>query len=638
MSSSDTETPGEGEDLGRVEKLEKLLRALQNVKRENVKLRDNFFSLQEIHRDLRGGYVELQEENNSLRTDLVSREAELSTTVEELAQELDQSYRQFEEAKAHILTQTEAKSLEERLRTEIEGPYLEKIDELDNIIHEKIEEYSELWKVQELLKEEHANSQRQLRSECEVHESRYEALLEEVEETKKITDLYSQDPNELKKASNEFEVRALSLEQQNKALLDKIKAEREGRLRAEVEAQEEMKSFNEARTKWREGEAEMRSKTDKLVRQCDHLQGELKKSKESEADLNKALLQAQKDLSAQKSDLEAFGVKRDSERALSEGRMVKMRSDFERERTALEASVGSQDKRIALLTTQHMKEIKDFQEDHATYVAKLEAANSKLKLSGIENAAKDRAEILETQKRAAKIQVELDLNVEKVVKLERANAQMKADNSDMKEEIEKKEAAARKMQADLARTKEEASSMVRDLEKHADKSLRSSSDLDRAEREKKKLQHDFEELEDRLRTTRRSYEDQIRASQAEAEDLRRTFALERSTSTRKHEEAQQSAIKTYLSANAKLKRKLGKSEENATRLEREYTLLLIKMAELEAERKELRMQLNFGLSDLSAGNLGLSSNIRTLASDIMRDPDESTNEDDVALALAAVGA
>ena len=55
--------------------------------------------------------------------------------------------------------------------------------------------------------------------------------------------------------------------------------------------------------------------------------------------------------------------------------------------------------------------------------------------------------------------------------MERANAQMKAENSDMKEEIEKKEAAARKMQADLARTKEEASSMVHDLEKEADKSL-----------------------------------------------------------------------------------------------------------------------------------------------------------------------
>ena len=38
------------------------------------------------------------------------------------------------------MTQTEAKALEERLRSEIEGPYLAKIDELDNAVHEKIED------------------------------------------------------------------------------------------------------------------------------------------------------------------------------------------------------------------------------------------------------------------------------------------------------------------------------------------------------------------------------------------------------------------------------------------------------------------------------------------------------------------
>ena len=59
---------------------------------------------------------------------------------------------------------------------------------------------------------------------------------------------------------------------------------------------------------------------------------------------------------------------------------------------------------------------------------------------------------------------------------------------------------------------------------------------------------------------------------------------------------------------------------------------------MEAERKELRMQLNFGLSDLSAGTFGLSSNIRTLASDILTPSDDGGNDDEVALALAAVGA
>ena len=50
---------------------------------------------------------------------------------------------------------------------------------------------------------------------------------------------------------------------------------------------------------------------------------------------------------------------------------------------------------------------------------------------------------------------------------------------------------------------------------------------------------------------------------------------ERAAGAKRQEETTQAAIRTYVGANAKLKRKLGKSEENASRLEREYTLLLI---------------------------------------------------------------
>ena len=49
------------------------------------------------------------------------------------------------------------------------------------------------------------------------------------------------------------------------------------------------------------------------------------------------------------------------------------------------------------------------------------------------------------------------------------------------------------------------------------------------------------------------------------------------------------------------------------------------------------MQLNFGLSDLGTGSLGLASNLRTMAAGVVREAEDS-NEDDVALALAAVGA
>ena len=56
-SSSDvTDAVAMEEDLGRVEKLEKLLRALQDIKRENVRLRDNFSELQGVHRELRESF------------------------------------------------------------------------------------------------------------------------------------------------------------------------------------------------------------------------------------------------------------------------------------------------------------------------------------------------------------------------------------------------------------------------------------------------------------------------------------------------------------------------------------------------------------------------------------------------------
>ncbi|QDZ19298.1 hypothetical protein HOP50_02g18130 [Chloropicon primus] len=640
MSSTSEEWVGGGgeEDLGRVEKLEKLLRALQDIKRENVRLRSNFVDLQAVHKELRANNEELQEENNVLRSDLVSREAEVSATVEELAQELEQSYKNFEEAKSHILTQTEAKALEERLRTEIEGPFLAKIDQLDGLVHEKIEDCTELWKVQEVLKEELANTTRRLQNDLEVQESRYSALLEEVEETKKLTELFGQDPNEVTRAKNELEVQCLSLEQQQKSLLDEVKQEREARLRADAEVQKEVKALNEARAEWWESESRLKSKNDTLHRQCEHLQEEMRKTKERDAELHKELLQAQKDLSKQKSELEAFSVQREAERTLDESNVLKLKSNLERDKRTLENSMASQEKRLALLTTQHMKEIKDLQDEHKEYVGKLEAANARLKLSGIENDAKDRASMMETQKRLSQLQMELDSGVEKIVTLERTNALLKEENSVLKDKVDSAEETARKLQTEVIRCKKENSAILQDLEKQTDKCLRSSSEAERLEREKKKLEHEFDQVEDRLRSCRRSYEDQIKVKEAELEDSRRNFALERATTTKRHEEAQQSAIKTYLNANANLKRKLGKAEENSSRLEREYTLLLIKVAELEAERKELRMQLNFGLSDLSAGTLGLSSNIRTLASDIMRETDDSAADDDVALALAAVGA
>ena len=287
-----------------------------------------------------------------------------------------------------------------------------------------------------------------------------------------------------------------------------------------------------------------------------------------------------------------------------------------------------------------MKEVKDLQDEHRDYVARLEAANSKLQVSAVETGAKDRAAISEARKRLSQIQIELDASLDKVAALEREGAKTKEESGRLREEASSAGEAAMKLESEVARRKEENASLLRELEKVTDRSLRATSDAERLEREKKKAQHDFEQVEDKLRAVRRSCEDQLKSREAELEDLRRSSALERATTTRRHEEAQQSAIKTYLAANAKLKRRLGKAEENSARLEREYTLLLIKVAELEAERKELRMQLNFGLSDLDQGALGLGSNLRTLASSIMRDAEaeESTNEDDVALALAAVGA
>ena len=69
-SSSDvTDAVAMEEDLGRVEKLEKLLRALQDIKRENVRLRDNFSELQGVHRELRESNAELEEENTAIRSD-----------------------------------------------------------------------------------------------------------------------------------------------------------------------------------------------------------------------------------------------------------------------------------------------------------------------------------------------------------------------------------------------------------------------------------------------------------------------------------------------------------------------------------------------------------------------------------------
>ena len=637
MSLSGEDSVSE-EEHGRIEKLEKLLRALQDIKSENARLRGNFYNLQEIHSELRSGYVELQEENNTLRSDFLSREVQLSSTVEELAQELDQSYKQFEEAKSHILTQTEAKHLEERLRNEIEGPFLAKIDELDNVIHEKIEDYSELWKVQEILKGDLESTRRRLQNELEVQESKHLALLEELEETKKITLLYSQDPNEVKKRSTELEVRIVEVEQQNKGLLDEIKAERNARLKAEVDAQKEVASFNSDRVSWKEKEADLRRKNDSMQRACTHYESEVEKSKKSEEDLNKALLQCQKELSDQKTALESYLVQRDAEKTLHESEVVKLKSDFSKERQQLENSIASSEKRISFLTSEHMKEVKNLHEEHKLYIGKLESTNSKLKQAMVENGAKDRATIVETQKKLSKVQIELDTNLEKVVKLDRTNTEVTEENSKLKEHIESKDGSNRKLHADLASCKDELLRTSHELEKQTDKCLRASADVDRLEREKRKLQQDYQQLEDRLRDSRRSYEEQIKSRDSELDESRRKFALERATTSKRQEEAQQSAVKSYLSANSQLKRKLTKCEEKSMRLEREYTLLLIKVAEIEAERKELRMQLNFGLSDLSAGTFGLSSNIRTLASDILTPSDDGGNDDEVALALAAVGA
>jgi len=235
--------------------------------------------------------------------------------------------------------------------------------------------------------------------------------------------------------------------------------------------------------------------------------------------------------------------------------------------------------------------------------------------------------------------MELDAHADRALKLERTNAQLSQDSESVRAELETSRAAGRRTQADLASAKEESLRTARELEKQSDQCLRLSADAERLEREKRKLQHDLDQVEDRLRDSRRHFQDQLKARESELDESRRSFATERATTTKRHEEAQQAAIKTYSSANAQLTRKLKKAEDNSSRLEREYTLLLIKVAELEAERKELRMQLNFGLSDLSAGSLGLASNLRTLASDIVRgDADDAGADDEVALALAAVGA
>lgn len=637
-SSSDvTDAVAMEEDLGRVEKLEKLLRALQDIKRENVRLRDNFSELQGVHRELRESNAELEEENTALRTDLASREVDLSATVEELAQELEQSYRQFEEAKSHILTQTEAKALEERLRSEIEGPYLAKIDELDNAVHEKIEDCSELWKVQEVLKEELSSTTRRLRNEIQVHESRYSALLEEVEETKKVAELYLNDPNEVAKAKSELEVRCLNLEQQNKSLLDEVTGEREARFRAEAEAQKEVRALNDARAEWIETEAKARSRNEELARRADHLQEELRRSKDREAELGKALLDAQREASMQKSELESSRVRFDADRALAESRLAKVKSELGRDKRALESSVTAQEKRIALLTAQHMREVKSLNDGHRDHCSKLEQELNRIRVERVEAGAKDRSEAVEARREAAKYRVELDAASERSAALERANSQLRGEAEKLRDERDCGEEAERRLQADLARSREEAASAARELEKQTDVGLRSSSEADRLGREAKRLRGELEQAADQLREAKREHDLAMKERERELEESRRARDAERAAGAKRQDETTQAAIRTYVGANAKLKRKLGKSEESASRLEREYTLLLIRVAELEAERKELRMQLNFGLSDLGTGSLGLASNLRTMAAGVVREAEDS-NEDDVALALAAVGA
>ena len=620
---STSETPSDqDDDVGRLEQFESLLDAMQDLKAENGRLRGNFHNLQSLHTQLQVDFHELQVEKESVQTELIGREAHFSNTVDQLSGELDQSYRQFEEAKAHILTQAEAKVLEERLRNEIETPFLEQIKKLDDALSDKSAEVGRLWKASEELREEYANTKRRMENEAEAQLANYSALLEEFEESNARLGATYQGSDELRRLNSALETKAVELEHRCNGLAEEVMEQRELRSKAEAASQTQAAKLGERENAWREEEGRLVGELEASKRKIRHLESELDKGRRGQAELHTALMEGKEALLKSQSELEGLVMTRRMEEHESKSRAQKLRDDFAKEKEVLSEAVTTCERRLALQSAGHAKEMKEARDAHQTAMTQLQERYAKLEASAFEEARAFKSRATQLESRMRQTQSKCDKAEEDCARMQSTLRKAEDDNAGLKERAEDLRTEHERAKSELASLRGAHKQMARDLESQSDQYLQSASSAERLQKESRRLTLEYEQLEDRLRDVRRTSEAQLKARERELETTQRNFALERLALAKEYEERNKASMVGHSEAHAKLKTRALRLEQAHTKREREYTLLLVKIAEVEAENKELRMQLSYGLSDIPAG--GARTNFgyfRSFTTDLLRSYD-----------------
>lgn len=633
MSASGNESDGHGDGHGRMERLQQVLVTLKEVKSENAKLRSNFQNLSKLHSELKRSHSEADRDKSALQADFLARESQLTGKIEQLADELDQSYRQFEEAKSYILTQDEAKALEEQLRSEIESPFLERIRTLDSVIQSKIAENAKLWKSNEELGEEIAQSRRRFDNELGAQKSRYQILIETLEESNIRLRSQHQGPGDAQRTTTELEAKVFALEQQAKHLSDSLEREHGLRCRADAAHQKSIASFAAAQSEWKEAESSVTRRAASSERRSAHLASELEKQARRVEALKADVLDAEDRGAAALAALASLEMQRRLDKDAVESERVALQATFAKEKEALAAIASSCEKRLALRESEGAKQIRALEDGHLAALDVLRQAKAEAEELRAEESGALRARVAELEARVNSLQVECSHKAERLSRADSAAGQLKAENSALAGQVADLERESKAAQSELETCKADAKHLAREREKQAERHTQLAMNADRLERDNRKLRMDGERLEDALREHKREHDQQLKTREQDLEATKRNFALERLATSRQFEEDSKASIKRYASINAKMKYKLTKSEESVNRLEREYTVLLIRLAELEAENKEFRSQLTLGFPELSSGNnLGIRSylqNFRDLSTEILRRDDRLSDDPNV---------